>query len=203
VETRLIVGLGNPGKKYEKTRHNIGYLVVDKLAQNHSARFRSESKFFGQIAEWQSQGQKWIALKPETFMNASGKSVAPVLQFYKISVSAILVIIDDVEIPLSMLRLRVSGGSGGHNGLHSIMEVLASKEFARLRIGVGRPTLPVDLADWVLQPFQKSELPFVEESLNKAVCAVESWAIEGPATAMNRFNATRQPSKEDPPTTAA
>jgi PTH1 family peptidyl-tRNA hydrolase len=197
--TKLIVGLGNPGKKYANTRHNIGFAAVDKLAANYQGSFNAHARIPAVIADWKSKGIKWIAMKPITFMNLSGQAVASAINFWNLDISSILVVVDEVEMAPSSIRLRNSGSAGGHNGLKSIIEHLGSKDFARLRIGIGRPPEQAhdDLSDWVLQPFQKTELIWVEESINKAVCAIETWALEGPLEAMNRFNVSAPKNKKD------
>jgi peptidyl-tRNA hydrolase, PTH1 family len=185
----LVVGLGNPGKKYIQTRHNVGYQAVERFAGKHQARFKAHSYVPGMVAEVPLESTNVILLKPVTFMNLSGQAVVGALNFWNLEPRQILVIIDEVELPLGRLRLRANGSAGGHNGLKSIIEQLGTKEFARLRIGIGRPAdRTIDLADWVLQPFQKSELICLDEWLNKTVCAVEDWVQEGPTAAMNRYN---------------
>lgn len=203
MNTKVIVGLGNPGKKYEGTRHNIGFQAVTELATLHGQEFSGHAQIPAILAQWKAKNIKWIVLKPITFMNLSGQAVAATLNYWKIELSSLLVVVDDVELAAGALRLRPQGNAGGHNGLKSIIEQLGSKDFARLRLGIGRPAhLPKELlADWVLQPFEKTELPWVKECINKAVCAIESWALEGPAVAMNRFNTVRHPLKTEQPQT--
>ena len=188
--TRLIVGLGNPGKQYLSTRHNIGFRVVDQLAAQYDATFHAHPHIPALITDWKAKGSRWIALKPITFMNLSGQAVVAALNFWKIDLKHLLVIVDDVEISPGGLRLRLSGSAGGHNGLKSLIEHLGTKEFSRLRVGIGRPLglKSPDLANWVLQPFEKSELLWAEQSVIKAVRAVESWVLENPVTAMNQYN---------------
>ncbi len=188
--SRLIVGLGNPGKRYLLTRHNIGFHVLERLAAQHNAAFKAHARIPAMVAEWKEKAVRWIAIKPITFMNLSGQAVSAALNFWKIELSSMLVVVDDVEVPPRGIRLRPHGSAGGHNGLKSIIEHLNTKEFARLRLGIGRPApdLPMGLSEWVLQPFEKSELIWLEESLNNAVCAVESWVVDGLAAAMNRYN---------------
>ena len=200
MNTRLIVGLGNPGKRYLQTRHNVGFHVVERLAAQYDAKFVAHARVPAMVAEWKKKGTKWIALKPVTFMNLSGQAVSAALNFWKLELASMLVVVDDVEVKPGGLRLRPHGSAGGHNGLKSIIEHLNAKEFARLRVGIGRPApdLPMGLSDWVLQPFEKTELIWLEESLIKAVHAVESWALEGLAAAMNRFNTSGHPKDGSP-----
>ncbi len=199
METRLIVGLGNPGKRYVGTRHNVGFMAVERLCTSHKARLAAHARIPGMVAEWKEKGLRWIALTPVTFMNLSGQAVVAAMNFWKIEIKSLLVVVDDVEVAAGGLRMRESGSAGGHNGLKSLIEHLGTRDFARLRVGIGRPPdgCMTPMADWLLQPFEKSELPWLEESINKASCAVESWALEGPATAMNRYNASGHPGKTE------
>lgn len=181
---KLVVGLGNPGSKYEQTRHNIGFEVVDRLAEGVGVRF--SRKFDGLVAEIEIDFRKVVLLKPETFMNLSGRAVAQVLQFYKIERSDLLVICDDLTLPLGKLRLRGSGSDGGQKGLRDIIAAVGSDAFARLRIGIGERG-PMDAADFVLSRF-RHERPIVDDALILAVQAVAVWTTQGLAAAMNRFN---------------
>ena len=192
METRLIVGLGNHGREYERTRHNAGFLVVEEWARRVGVDFSENRRMDGWVAEWRKGDKKWIALKPATYMNLSGRSVVAALNFWKLEVKSMLVVVDDVELPLGELRLRSSGGDGGHNGLKSIITGVGKTDFCRLRMGVGRPPtgLPVDLADWVLGKFEKSELICFEDSIRTAVSAIAVWGEDGVVKAMNRFNGT-------------
>ncbi len=198
--SRLIVGLGNPGKRYETTRHNVGFRVVERLAAQHKAQFNAHARVPALVAEWKTRGLRWIALKPVTFMNLSGQAVATALNFWKLDVASLLVVVDDVNVVPGGLRLRPHGSAGGHNGLKSLIEHLGSGNFARLRVGIGKPVQQsaTDLADWVLKPFERSELIWLTESISKAVEAVECWAVEGPAAAMNRYNTMARLRNEGP-----
>lgn len=190
MNVRLVVGLGNPGKKYVGTRHNAGFSVVESMVERNGLDFKAHARVPALVTEWREGGVQWIILKPVAFMNLSGQSVAAALNFWKIDLSELLIVVDDVEIPLGTLRLRPQGSAGGHNGLKSIIDHLGSRDFARLRVGIGRPApgSRVLLKDWVLQPFEKSELPSMDECSKRAVCAIEAWALEGPAVAMNQYN---------------
>lgn len=191
----LIVGLGNPGGRYAVTRHNVGSMVAQRLAEEHGAHFEPHSRIPALIAEWKDRSIHWRVIQPVTFMNRSGEAVAAALNFWKLDLPSLLVVVDDVEIPPGALRLREHGSAGGHNGLKSLIDRLGGREFCRLRVGIGRPPreTAIALADWLLQPFEKSELPWLAESIKKAASAVECWALEGPATAMERYNAKAQP----------
>ena len=184
---KVVVGLGNPGKEYERDRHNIGFMVVDAFARKHGFEFRRR-KFRSALAEGRFGSGKLLLSKPLTFMNLSGEAVAPLAAFYKLPSESLLVVADDLDIPLGEIRLRPKGGSGGHNGLKSIIEHLGTREFPRLRIGIGRPPAGVDPADYVLQPFSPEEVPVVDLVVERAVEAIETWILRGIETAMNEFN---------------
>ncbi len=184
---KVVVGLGNPGKEYERDRHNIGFVVVDAFARKHGFEFRRR-KFRSTLAEGRFGSEKLLLSKPLTFMNLSGEAVAPLAAFYKLPSESLLVVADDLDIPLGEIRLRPKGGSGGHNGLKSIIDHLGTREFPRLRIGIGRPPAGVDPADYVLQPFSPEEIPVVELVVERAVGAIETWILRGIETAMNEFN---------------
>ena len=184
----LVVGLGNPGREYERTRHNVGWRVVDELARRHGGSFRS--KFSGKLAELRlgEGGERVALLKPETYMNESGRSVGPAARFFKVSPEALLVVHDDVDLEPGRLQARLGGGLAGHNGLRSIAAALGTQDFLRLRIGVGRPgrgdRRPV--ADYVLSEFEPEV--DVEALVRRAADAVETIAREGIETAQQRFN---------------
>jgi PTH1 family peptidyl-tRNA hydrolase len=182
----LVAGLGNPGREYEHTRHNIGWLVADELARRHNGSFRS--KFSGQLAEVRVGDRKLALLKPETFMNVSGQSVGAAARFFKVRPDALLVVHDDVDLEPERFQIRLGGGAAGHNGLRSIVSVLGTQDFLRLRIGVGRPgrgdRRPV--ADYVLSGFEP-EID-VEALVARAADAVETIAREGIEPAQQRFN---------------
>jgi PTH1 family peptidyl-tRNA hydrolase len=182
----LVAGLGNPGREYERTRHNAGWMVVDELARRHGGSFRS--KFDGQLAEVRLDGLRLALLKPETYMNVSGKSVGAARRFFKADPETVLVVHDDVDLEPGRLQARLGGGLAGHNGLRSIASMLGSQEFLRLRVGVGRPgrgdRRPV--ADYVLQEFEPDV--DVEALISRAADAVESLAREGLEAAQQRYN---------------
>jgi PTH1 family peptidyl-tRNA hydrolase len=182
----LVAGLGNPGREYERTRHNIGWMVADELARRHDGSFRS--KFSGQLAEIRDAERRLALLKPETYMNISGRSVGAAARFFKVPPEALLVVHDDVDLEPGRLQVRAGGGLAGHNGLRSIASELGTQEFLRLRIGVGRPghgdRRPV--ADYVLSDFEP-EID-VDALVARAADAVETIAREGLEPAQQRFN---------------
>jgi PTH1 family peptidyl-tRNA hydrolase len=182
---KVIVGLGNPGKQYDGTRHNVGFAVIDVLAQGPRAgRFRS--KFQAQIAELAEEPQSLLLVKPETFMNLSGRAVRQLVDFYQLSVADLLVVCDDINLPLGKLRFRAKGSHGGHNGLRNIQEHLGTQDYARLRIGVDAPGN--DAIDHVLGRFRPGERPVIEDAVQLAVQAVMVWSAQGVEAAMNRYN---------------
>ncbi len=187
-ENFLIVGLGNPGREYAATRHNIGFRIADRLAQTLDERFsRQQNNAF--IASGPRGGAKLILAKPQTFMNLSGQSVSGLIRFYKVPVSNLLVCCDDIDLPFGSIRLRASGGSAGQRGMQSILNSLGTKEVPRLRFGVGRPPGRMDAADYVLRDFDSSEEEIVPGIVDKAVQAALAFVDNGLADAMNRFNA--------------
>lgn len=186
-ETFLIVGLGNPGREYRQTRHNVGFMLLDRLAVRLDARFtRLQSKAL--VASVLFHTHKVILAKPQTFMNLSGGSVQGLLRFYKLPLSNLLVAHDHLDLPLGALRLRPDGGAGGQRGMDSILERLGTDDFTRLRIGIGRPPGQMDPAGYVLQDFSKAEMTAVSEMLERAVEAVLTWMAEGLEAAMNKYN---------------
>ena len=173
----LVVGLGNPGREYARNRHNVGRMVVDELARRHDGSWRS--KFSGRLAEIRHEGHKLALLKPETFMNESGRSVGAAARFYKLDRDAVLVVHDEGDFDLGRLQLRLGGGSAGHNGLRSIAEHLKTQDFMRLRVGVGRPERgdPRPLADYVLSDFAPHD--DAEALVARAADAVETLETDG------------------------
>jgi peptidyl-tRNA hydrolase, PTH1 family len=182
----LVVGLGNPGREYADTRHNVGFMVADELARRHGGSWRA--KFSGDLAEMRLDGLRLAVLKPQTYMNESGRSVGAAARFFKVEPEALLVVHDEVDLEPGRLQARLGGGLAGHNGLRSVAQHLGTPEFARLRIGVGRPGRgdPRPVADFVLSPFSP-ELD-VEGLVARAADAVETVAREGVEEAQNRFN---------------
>jgi peptidyl-tRNA hydrolase, PTH1 family len=191
---KLIVGLGNPGDAYRETRHNVGFKVVDVLADRHHVESWRE-KFGGLEARSTIGEQAALFVKPLSFMNLSGQAVQAFSAFYKIAIPELLVIVDDAELPLGRLRARSSGGAGGHNGLKSVIESLGTKEFARLRIGVGRG--PGELGNHVLGRFRPEEHDVISAAVLRAADATEVFIAKGIAPAMNAFNAAEKAEKAD------
>lgn len=183
---RLIVGLGNPGRKYAGHRHNVGFQCLDHLAEAWGLSF-SRRKHKALLAQGQIAGLKAILAKPQTFMNLSGQAVERMAHFYKVPPENILVIYDDLDLPVGRIRLRPEGGSGGHKGMKSIIEHLGSNGFPRLRVGIGRPTHG-DPVDYVLGDFTLDEQIAIDDAYERVVSAVELWLAEGIAAAMNRYN---------------
>jgi PTH1 family peptidyl-tRNA hydrolase len=183
----LIAGLGNPGREHERDRHNVGWMVVDDLGRRHGEpAFRS--KFSGRIAETRIDGRRVALLKPETYMNESGRSIAAAARYFKVPPGQLLVVHDDVDLEVGRLQARLGGGLAGHNGLRSIAQALGTQEFLRLRIGVGRPGRgdPREVSDYVLSPFQPEEDQ--EAIVSRSAEAVEALLAEGLAAAQQRYN---------------
>ncbi len=184
---KLVVGLGNPGRKYEGTRHNVGFWVVAELARRFG-QSKPKNAFQGETVDAQIGGQKSLLLAPHTLMNLSGASVLAARDFYKVAEEDLLVVSDDLNLPLGKLRFRPSGSSGGQKGLEDVIRRLGTDSVARLRIGIGSPPAGRDAADFVLGRFTKQELPEIEVAIVEAADAVALWATEGLATSMNRYN---------------
>ncbi len=182
----LVAGLGNPGPRHARDRHNVGWMVVDELARRHDASFKS--KFNGRLADVRIDGHRVALLRPETYMNESGRSISAAMRFYKTPIDAVLVIHDDVDLEFGRLQARAGGGLAGHNGLRSISQALGDPGFLRLRTGVGRPGRgdPRDVADFVLAPFDLHE--DAEALITRAGDAVESVVVEGLEETQRRFN---------------
>lgn len=186
----LIVGLGNPGKEYAQTRHNAGFLVVEKLAERYRAKWKPEKKFQSRLAATEREGQRVLLCEPQTFMNASGEAVAPIIKFYQVPSGRMLVAVDDADLPLGTIRLRANGSSGGHHGLESIEQHLGTRNFPRVRIGIGRMEGAREITDYVLGKFQPEERALVEKVLTLVCEQVECWLDTGIEKAMNQFNRT-------------
>lgn len=184
----MVVGLGNPGAQYEKTRHNAGFLALDRLAHKVNAS-GEKLRHKGLCTQVTFAGQKLLLLKPQTFMNASGLSVKQAADYYKIPPQNIIVLFDDISLPVGRLRVRPSGSAGGHNGIKSIIQELGSQDFPRVKIGVGaKPNPNYDLADWVLSGFSALEEKALEVSLKNAADAALAIMEHGVPEAANRFN---------------
>ncbi len=185
--TFIIVGLGNPGRDYRENRHNVGFMLLDRLAVKFDTRFtRLQSRAL--IAAALYHDQKVILAKPQTFMNVSGQAVGGLVNFYKLSLNTLMIVHDDVDLPFGTIRIRPDGGSGGQKGMASIIERLGTDVFARLRIGIGRPPGQMNTPDYVLQDFSKTELELLSPVLNHAAEAVLTFITEGLDGAMTRYN---------------
>jgi PTH1 family peptidyl-tRNA hydrolase len=188
IQRRVIVGLGNPGKEYAHTRHNAGFQVIDRLAEKHGLKF---SKMMNRaiVATGDIDGIKVVLVKPQTFMNDSGAAVGPIVKFYKTPPEGLLVIYDDLDLPTAQIRMRKFGGSGGHNGMKSIIARVGTENFPRLRIGIGRPPGRMDPVDYVLQPFSKADLALMDPAYDRAVDGIERWLRDDIDRVMNVINA--------------
>ncbi|RFC48694.1 MAG: peptidyl-tRNA hydrolase, PTH1 family [Verrucomicrobia bacterium] len=190
---RLVVGLGNPGREYEQTRHNAGFMIADRVAASLGASWTNERKFEAHLA----RSGSLLILKPQTYMNLSGVSVSAVARFFRLEPPEILVVCDDVALPTGRLRIRLSGSAGGQNGLKSIISALGSQNFPRLRFGVGTPEHAA-LSDHVLGRFPPDEKPLVDKSLENAANAVILCALRGLTAAMNHFNPSENKPNRSP-----
>ncbi|ADU96271.1 aminoacyl-tRNA hydrolase [Thermovibrio ammonificans] len=164
---KLVVGLGNPGREYEKTRHNVGWMVLDRLADKLGVSLNRE-KFKGLYGEYRGENGKVILLKPLTYMNRSGESVSQFLRYFKIAPEEMVVVYDDLDLPLGKLRLKPKGSSGGHRGVESIIRELGTSNFPRLKVGIGRPARKEEVVDYVLSPFGREQWPAIEEAVDRA-----------------------------------
>lgn len=186
----MVVGLGNPGRRYSGTRHNIGFEVLDRLARDEGLGFARESRWEAEVARVPGSGV--LLVKPQTFMNLSGKAVGAIMRFHRYEAGNVFVVYDDVDLPLGQLRIREQGSAGGHNGVRSLIGTLGSDRFGRLKVGVDGVDVPrdprVDLADYVLGKFDPREEPIVQNCLDRAVDAVRFALAHGVAAAMNVFN---------------
>lgn len=184
----MLVCLGNPGDQYENTRHNVGFMVADQLGERYRLPIQ-KLKFKALTNVFTISGEKVLVMKPVTYMNLSGEAVGEAARFYKLPPERVLVISDDVSLPVGKLRIRKGGSAGGHNGLKSIIQHLGTDQFPRIKVGVGQKPHPdYDMADWVLSKFAGEDLKTITEAIRKAADAVECLIQEGPDKAMNRFN---------------
>jgi PTH1 family peptidyl-tRNA hydrolase len=185
--TKLIIGLGNPGKDYERTRHNVGFDLIDRLAQLHGiAVKRRDCRAL--VGDGHVGAARVYLMKPQTYMNSSGESAALFLRQRPLAIADILVISDDIALPVGKLRFRPGGSAGGHNGLKSLIAHLHSQDFARLRIGVGAPRTDDVQIDFVLSPFSKQERAEIDDAIERAIPGLESWIAHGIEPTMNKFN---------------
>jgi PTH1 family peptidyl-tRNA hydrolase len=186
-ERFLIIGLGNPGQRYKETRHNAGFMVVDRLVRECEAGVK-KSRFSADLASADFKGHSLLLAKPQTYMNLSGIAAARLVHYFKIDHSKLLVILDDIHLPLGKIRLRAQGSAGGHNGLDSIIDHLATQDFARLRLGIHTERKKDDLADYVLSRFGEEERAVLDDMVQRAAEAVKSYITEGIEIAMTHFN---------------
>jgi PTH1 family peptidyl-tRNA hydrolase len=183
---KLIVGLGNPGVRYQRSRHNIGFLVVDRLAETNHILI-SNKRFKSLYVIGRVDSQKVVLVKPMTFMNRSGEAVKKAVHFFHVGMEDLIVIHDDLDLPFGRLRFKRRGGDGGHQGIRSIIESMGGNMFLRLKVGIGRPPKGVDPAEYVLNPFDEAQQPHLDEILNQAVEAIVVMLSEGMERAMNRY----------------
>lgn len=184
----LLVGLGNPGVQYERTRHNIGFLLVDHLAQSAGVRWSVEKSFKAEIAKTTLAGHPVLLVKPQTYMNLSGESVGPIARYYKVELDDILIVCDEVTLPFGRLRIRPHGSDGGQNGMKSVISALGSNQFARLRVGVGPQPAGIPLEKYVLQAFSAEEANHLPEVLTVCALATTSWLQHGIEPTRNQYN---------------
>ena len=188
--TRYVVGLGNPGRRYERTRHNVGFWVLEALAQRWNAQPPSRA-FNGFLWDAKFRGTRVMLLEPQTFMNASGQSVGELVRFYKATPSDLMIVLDDMALPVGRIRLRNNGSAGGHNGLTDILRVLGTQEVPRLRVGIGSPPPVMEWVDYVLGVMDEGDRALANQAIDQACLAIEDWISLGLDAAMNRHN--RQP----------
>ncbi len=184
---KIIIGLGNPGRKYSDTRHNMGFKVIEEFARRHTID-KEEYKYDSIIGHSRFGSEKVLLVKPLTFMNLSGRAVQPLVNFYKIDLSEIFVAYDDMDLEEGRIRVRASGGSGGHKGIQSIIDLLGNRDFPRIRIGIGRPPQGVAVERWVLSAVDPIQAKTYNECFELAADAVECWIQHGIVTVMNQYN---------------
>ncbi|EFR31693.1 aminoacyl-tRNA hydrolase [Eremococcus coleocola] len=185
---KLFVGLGNPGEKYEATRHNVGFAVIDQFMQDHGLAM-TKQKFRADYEIWHSPKEKVLLLKPFTYMNASGEAVLPIMSYYGIGMEDLVVVYDDLDLDPGRIRLRQKGSSGGHNGMKSIISILGSDQFNRIRVGIGRPHPGWKVVDHVLAPFDKTEQVLIDQAVGQAASALTDYLDnEDFIQTMNKFN---------------
>lgn len=193
---KLVVGLGNPEKKYEGTRHNVGFDLIDELAHRHGAA-KPRTKFEAEVVEVTIGLERVLLVAPQTYMNHSGRSVRQAVDFFQLAPADVLVICDDMNLPLGRLRLRKGGSSGGQKGLANIVQHLGTENVPRLRIGIDPPSAGRNAADYVLDRFSKAEARVIAEAVKRAAEAVEVWVTQGSDVAMNRYNAAQDKAESD------
>jgi PTH1 family peptidyl-tRNA hydrolase len=196
-DLHLIVGLGNPGAEYAKTRHNAGFMLVELLATRWRVDWNNEKKFQARIAKTERNGKRLVLCEPQTFMNLSGEAVGALVKFYQLQLKQLIVVVDDADLPLGEIRLRPSGSSGGHHGLESIEQHLGSREYARLRIGIGRQDSRREISGHVLGKLGKAELALMGKVLARAADQAECWLAHGLQKAMSQFNGVIEDSSNE------
>ena len=184
---RIIVGLGNPGSRYEKSRHNAGCMVIDRLSDEYRIPMTRKSDDY-EAGSGLAGEERLLLVKPVTFMNRSGIAVRQILDYFHETPSRLLILHDDLDIPLGQVKVKLNGGAGGHNGVASVIEAIGSNDFVRIRIGIGRPLRKEEVVSFVLAPFESAEAEAVDGALNRAAGAVREILAEGPQKAMDRFN---------------
>lgn len=194
-ETFIIAGLGNPGRKYENTRHNLGFITVDKIAEDNDISVK-KIKFKSLVGEGVIGSDKVILMKPQTFMNNSGEALREIVNFYKISPENLIVIYDDFDIPIGSIRVRKFGSAGTHNGMRSVIRLLGFDNFPRIRIGIDS-TIKNELIDFVTGGFRKEEVPLLEEAVTNGAAAAETIVTKGIDLAMNRYNTKKTREKDE------
>ena len=184
----LIVGLGNPGREYANTRHNVGFMVVDRLAERWRASWKAEKKFQSRMARVDQNARRCLLCEPQTYMNLSGEAVGAVMNFYRLTPDRLVVVVDDADLPFGEIRMRADGSSGGHHGLESIEAHLGTRQYPRLRIGIGRENAAREITGYVLGAFRRADVELLEKVLDRAQDQIECWLDDGIGKAMNRYN---------------
>jgi PTH1 family peptidyl-tRNA hydrolase len=187
LRVKAVVGLGNPGRKYARTRHNLGFAVVDRIAAEQRVAITAE-KCRSLLGEWRAGAERVLLAKPQTYMNQSGAAVREILDYSPVTVGDLIVICDDLDLPPGRIRIRARGGAGGHRGLQSILETVGDENFLRVRIGIGRPPAGVEPTDFVLQRFTEEEIAIADQAVERAAEAVGCLLTEGTSRAMEKFN---------------
>ena len=184
---KLVIGLGNPGKKYERTRHNVGFLVIDQIASENGVKVKSK-RCNALVGEWSSRSEKVVLAKPQVYMNRSGETVRALIREFNASPQDIVLVYDDLDLPFGRIRVRSKGSAGGHRGVASVIESLAGAQFHRVRVGIGRPPEGMDSADYVLEPFSAREVAELDSVVSRASQAVTCLLDDGSEKAMAQFN---------------